>query len=102
MRQNASEKWLTGIRQFGNIQCVPRVPIPNSPYRVGFFSFDLGEKRHVHVRRDRKECKIWIEPAVELAWNSGFADHEVNDILRLVCENLPLINSTYESAAKNP
>ena len=93
---------LTGIKNSESLESVPRVPIPNSPYRVGFFSFDLNEKRHVHVRRERKECKIWIEPHVELAWNSGFADHEVNDILRIVCDNLPLINSTYESAAKNP
>jgi hypothetical protein len=51
---------------------------------VSFFSFDLGEKRHVHVRRERNECKIWIEPEVSLAWNSGFAAHELNDIQRLV------------------
>jgi hypothetical protein len=80
---------------------VPRIPIPNCPYRVSFFSFDLGEKRHVHVRRERNECKIWIEPEVSLAWNSGFAAHELNDIQRLVCDNLALINSTYESASKN-
>lgn len=53
------------------------------------------------MRRERKECKVWLEPAVEMAWNSGFAEHEVHDILRVVCENLPLINSTYESAAEN-
>ena len=80
---------------------MPRVPIPNCPYRIGFFSFDLSERRHVHVRRERKERKVWLEPGVEMAWNSGFADHEANDILRVVCENLPLINSTYEAAAEN-
>ena len=83
------------------VSAVPRVPIPNCPYRVGFFSFDLSERKHVHVRRERKECKIWIEPTVELSWNSGFADHEINDIMRVVCENLAIIHSTYESAAKN-
>lgn len=81
---------------------MPRVPIPNCPYRISFFSFELSERNHVHVRRERKECKIWIAPSVELAWNSGFPDHELNDILRLVCENLTLINATYESASKNP
>ncbi len=80
---------------------MPRVPIPNCPYRVGFFSFDLTERKHVHVRRERKESKIWIEPNVELAWNAGFAQHEMNDILRLVCDNLSLINQTYESASEN-
>jgi len=102
MKAQGSCNDLTEIPKSEIIKCVPRVPIPNTPYRVGFFSFDLTERHHVHVRRERKECKIWIEQSVELAWNSGFADHELNDILRLVCENLPLINSTYESAAKNP
>jgi len=81
---------------------MPRVPIPNCPYRVGFFSFDLAERMHVHVRRERRECKVWIEPGIEVAWNSGFAGHEVNDIVRVVRENLALIKATYESASENP
>ncbi|MFM8364178.1 MAG: DUF4160 domain-containing protein [Verrucomicrobiota bacterium] len=80
---------------------MPRIPIPNCPYRVSFFSFDLSERAHVHVRRERMECKVWIEPSVEVSWNSGFAQHEMNEILRLVSSNLDLIRSTYESASKN-
>ena len=80
---------------------MPRIPIPNCPYRISFFSFDLAERRHVHVRRERFECKVWIEPNIEVAWNSGFASHELNAIFRLVTENLNLIQQTYESAAKN-
>lgn len=77
---------------------MPRIPIPNCPYRVSFFSFDLAERRHVHVRRERFECKVWIEPDIEVAWNSGFASHELNAIVRLVTENRNLIQQTYESA----
>ena len=80
---------------------MPRIPIPNTPYRVSFFSFDLAERRHVHVRRERFECKIWIEPDIEVAWNSGFASHELNDIVRLVEDHRNLIQQTYEAASQN-
>ena len=52
---------------------VPRVKIPNIPWRVSFYSFDLRERRHVHVFRERMECKVWIENNIEVAWNRGFA-----------------------------
>jgi hypothetical protein len=58
-------------------------------------------KRTLESRRERFECKVWIEPDVEVAWNSGFASHELNAIVRLVTENRNLIQQTYESAAKN-
>ena len=75
---------------------VPRVKIPNIQWRVSFYSFDIRERRHVHVTRERMECKIWIIKNVELAWNKGFSKSELNDILRMVEENLSLINETYE------
>jgi len=80
---------------------MPRIPIPNCPYRVSFFSFDLAEQQHVHVRSERLECKDWIEPNVDVAWNSGFASDELNSIVRLVTENRNLIQQTYESASQN-
>jgi len=75
---------------------MPRVKIPNIPWRVSFYSFDLQERRHVHVFRARMECKIWIENGIELAWNRGFAQSEINDILRMIEKNLGLIYETYE------
>lgn len=73
-------------------QTMPRVKIPNIPWRVSFYSFDLRERRHVHVFRERMECKVWIE----VVWNRGFAESEMNDILRMIESNLKLINDTYE------
>jgi len=75
---------------------MPRVKIPNIPWRVSFYSFDLKERRHVHVFRDGLECKVWIENNVEVAWNRGFAESEINDILRTLESNLNLINQAYE------
>ena len=59
---------------------VPRVKIPNIPWRVSFYSFDLRERRHVHVFRERMKCKVWIENNIEVAWNRGFAESEIHDI----------------------
>ncbi len=56
------------------------------PYSFLFFSSDAGEPPHIHVKRDRSIAKFWLEP-VALAKNSGFADHELNDIERLVNEH---------------
>ena len=75
---------------------MPRVKIPNIPWRVSFYSFDLRERRHVPVFRERMECKVWIETGLEIAWHCGFAEAEINDILRMIETHLKLINETYE------
>jgi hypothetical protein len=75
---------------------MPRVKIPNIPWKVSFYSFDRREPRHVHVSRERMECKFWIEPAVQLAWNRGFAEHELRDILRMIEANFAAIQEAYE------
>lgn len=75
---------------------MPRVRIPNIPWKVSFYSYDLCERRHVHVSRENAECKFWIEPAIQLAWNRGFASHELRDILRVIEANLARIEEAYE------
>jgi hypothetical protein len=42
------------------------------------------------------ECKVWIEQTIEVAWNRGFTESEISDILRMIESNLKLINDTYE------
>ena len=42
------------------------------------------ERMHIHVMRDDKEAKVWLEPRVELADNDGFAKHEITDIIKIV------------------
>lgn len=53
------------------------------PYRFSFYSADGSEPPHVHVERDDKVAKVWIDP-VSLAENGGFHRTEVNRILSLV------------------
>ncbi len=61
------------------------------PYSIGFYAADGTEPPHVHVRRDRQLAKIWLEPAVSLAANRGFADHEMRRILIIVNANRTLL-----------
>lgn len=54
------------------------------PYRFFFYSRENNEPAHIHVRRDRFEAKFWLNPAVVLASNRGFAEHELNLLKRHV------------------
>ncbi len=75
---------------------MPRVKIPNIPWRVSFYSFDLRERRHVHVFRERMECKVWIENGIEIAWNRGLPKPSATTSCARLKSHLKLINETYE------
>ena len=69
---------------------MPRVSGIQGPYRFFFYSFDCQEPRHVHVRRDKRTCKYWLEP-IALCKNYGFSPHELNEIRRLIQSNYVII-----------
>jgi hypothetical protein len=56
-------------------------------YAFGFFASDANEPPHVHVKKDGKHAKVWLGPGVRLAFNRGFKQHEMNQILRIVQAN---------------
>lgn len=67
------------------------------PYRFRFYASDRNEPPHVHVRRERREAKFWIDPVIELEYNVRFASHELNVIRRLVQEHRDyLVEQWYE------
>lgn len=53
------------------------------PYRFFFYSGDGKEPRHIHVERDRKVAKFWLDPVV-LESSGGLSPREINRIHRLV------------------
>ena len=53
-------------------------------------------RMHVHVICDDCEAKIWLEPEIELASNDGFAQHEINKIIKLVEENAVNFKQLYK------
>ncbi len=58
------------------------------PYSFIFFSSDGGEPPHIHVKRERKMAKYWLDP-VSLAKNRRFPAAELKKIARLVREHQP-------------
>ncbi|MBI2876709.1 MAG: DUF4160 domain-containing protein [Candidatus Tectomicrobia bacterium] len=57
------------------------------PYRFFFYSFDCNEPKHVHVRRESMTCKFWLE-TVALSTNNGFSPRELNQIRKIILDNL--------------
>ncbi len=55
------------------------------PYRIQFFEADLWEKPHVHVWRENRHAKYWLDP-VALFENNGYSGHELNQIRRLLAK----------------
>ena len=68
-------------------------------YRRYFVSFDGSEPIHVHVRKENRSAKVWVE-TLALAW-SDFAPHENAEILRIVQENDPLIRQKWHEHFDN-
>ena len=66
---------------------MPTIPGIPGPYRFFFYSFDCNEPKHVHVRRERKTCKFWLEPVV-FSTNNGFSPNELNRIRKVIIDNL--------------
>lgn len=56
------------------------------PYRLFFVSLDYNEPPHIHVKREDKVAKFWLDP-VSLQKAGGFSSTELSRIARLVNEN---------------
>lgn len=53
------------------------------PYRFYFYSHEPGEPPHVHVDRDDRTAKFWIQP-IALAFNLGFSAFELRRVEAIV------------------
>jgi len=56
------------------------------PYRFFFYASDRHEPKHVHVERDEKVAKYWLDP-VRLGRSGGFNRVELKQIFLIVKEN---------------
>ena len=55
-------------------------------YRFFFYAGDRDEPPHVHVERDEKVAKFWLDP-VRLQNSGGFSRFEIGELYRLVVKN---------------
>ena len=65
------------------------------PYRLFFYANDKTEPIHVHVERDDKAAKYWLNP-VRLQKNSGFNRNEISQIHKIVEENSREIEEVWD------
>ncbi len=56
------------------------------PYRFFFYAGDRSEPPHIHVERENKVAKLWLNPA-RLHASGRFRPHEIRRIQRLVEEH---------------
>lgn len=66
-------------------------------YRFYFYSYDCSEPRHMHVDRENKSAKFWLDPYVTLAENYGYGRRELRDIERLMENNLEKLRHEWDT-----
>jgi hypothetical protein len=74
---------------------VPTIPDLPGPYRFFFYSFDCGERPHVHVRRESLVGKFWLRP-LELARAGRFPARELRGIEHLILQHLTEIEAAWD------
>jgi hypothetical protein len=70
----------------------------SGPYRFFFFSNEGTEPPHIHIKGPGGEAKYWLEP-LGLAYNYGYAGHELGRIERLVADNRGLFLEAWNDYA---
>ena len=56
------------------------------PYRLFFYSSDQNEPIHVHIERENKIAKVWLDP-IRLQNSGGFSRSEINRLLSIIIEH---------------
>jgi hypothetical protein len=56
------------------------------PYRFFFYAGDRDEPLHIHVERNDKIAKFWLDP-VRLQSSGGFGRIEISKIHKIIDEN---------------
>ncbi len=56
------------------------------PYRLFFYAGDKDEPPHIHVERDDKIAKFWLDP-VRLQSSEGFSRMEIGRVRTIIDQN---------------
>jgi hypothetical protein len=67
------------------------------PYRFYFYSYDCNEPRHMHVDRENRSAKFWLDPDVLLAENYGYSREDLRDIEQIARENLERLRDEWDA-----
>ncbi|MBF0110318.1 MAG: DUF4160 domain-containing protein [Magnetococcales bacterium] len=61
-----------------------------SGFRVYHYSHEPNEPPHVHVDKDGKSAKFWLNP-LQLSWNAGYSATELRQMRILLLEHRNLL-----------
>ncbi|MFQ5454738.1 MAG: DUF4160 domain-containing protein [Nitrospirota bacterium] len=64
------------------------------PYRFFFYAGDRDEPIHIHIERNDKIAKFWLDP-VRLQMSGGFNRTEITRINKMIIENQTLITEAW-------
>jgi hypothetical protein len=70
------------------------------PYRFFFFAGDRDEPAHIHIEREDKVAKFWLDP-VRLQSSGGFSRNEIIRIHKIVGENQPQLREAWNAYFHN-
>lgn len=59
-------------------------------YKFWFYQADLTEPPHVHVAKDGKEAKYWLQP-IDLARAGRFKSVDHNEISKIIRQNIDFL-----------
>jgi len=51
----------------------------------------------MHVDRENKSAKFWLDPVVSLAENHGYSRKELRDVERIARENLETLRNEWDT-----
>lgn len=63
--------------------------------RFHFYSNEMQEPAHIHVRTPDGECKFWLDPVIVLARNRGVSAQQLRAIEKLIFEHEVELRKAY-------
>jgi len=65
------------------------------PYRFFFYAGDRDEPQHIHIERDDRIAKLWLDP-IRLQSSGGFSRIEIARIERLVRDHRVVLMEAWD------
>jgi hypothetical protein len=67
----------------------------SGPYRFFFYAGDRAEPQHIHIERDDKIAKFWLDP-IRLQSSGGFSRSEIGRIEKLLRDQRAVLMEAWD------